>query len=82
MKTKKGVLPSFVAAYKRSANVAHAEKQSGYALYKEYSPAGFYVYALIAPRDGKSSMSTRALEGVSSDTRNGRGAAFCRTGKR
>lgn len=53
MKTKKGVLSTFLAAYKRSANVARAEKQSGYALHTEYPPAGFYVYALIDPRDEK-----------------------------
>lgn len=53
MKTKKGVLSSFLAAYKQSANVARAEKQSGYALHTEYPPAGFYVYALIDPRDEK-----------------------------
>lgn len=53
MDMQKGTLSSFIAAYRRSENVARAEKLSGYVLQKGYPPAGFYVYALIDPRDEK-----------------------------
>lgn len=53
MGMQKGTLSSFIAAYRRSENVARAEKLSGYVLQKGYPPAGFYVYALIDPRDEK-----------------------------
>lgn len=45
------MLADFLAAYKQTRSVAAAEKESGYQLMQGYPPAGFYVYALIDPRD-------------------------------
>ncbi len=41
----------FLTAYKELEHVAPAEKKSGYKLLENYPPAGFYVYALIDPRN-------------------------------
>lgn len=44
-------LTNFILAYKQTRSVSAAEKESGYKLMENYPPAGFYVYALIDPRD-------------------------------
>ncbi|MBD5608557.1 MAG: hypothetical protein HDQ93_06885 [Desulfovibrio sp.] len=45
------LLQEFLEAYQATGNVEIAERQSGYKLLKNYPSAGFYVYALIDPRD-------------------------------
>ena len=45
------LLQEFIEAYQATGNVEVAETKSGFELLENYPPAGFYVYALIDPRD-------------------------------
>ena len=44
-------LQAFIVCYLRCLNVQEAEKESGFSLLSKYPVVGFYVYALIDPRN-------------------------------
>lgn len=45
------LLQEFLEVYQATGNAEIAERESGYKLLENYPSAGFYVYALIDPRD-------------------------------
>lgn len=45
-------LDTYLSAYLQCGKYDMAEEMSGYKLSTKYPPAGFYVYALIDPRNG------------------------------